>query len=221
MTLRNNIRGLIFDLDNTLYENPSGKDGVFSQAAALAAIDLGLKLSFQQALDLAEKSYIDHKSESAVFCQTYGISEEDFHYHAHKHGTALMIQAVPPLKDFASAFNRLAAGYDIRILTHGSQYWAEQLSSHLGYSSSLKEGQILGLDHPAVAYRKKLSPDIFEDVANMMGLKTDEIAVVEDTAENLVSPYGLGMQTIFIHWGAPLETKPDYISHQVPNFSVL
>src|ERR1035437_9240086 len=131
MILEGRIKGLIFDLDNTLYRDPENKNSIFAHAAARAALQMGAGMSFADAVRMAKQSYVDHKSEAVAFCRAFGFDEKRFYRHVHEFGAELMLQAIHPVEAYKEAFNRLSANKDVRILTHGSQRWAEHLVTHL------------------------------------------------------------------------------------------
>lgn len=222
MILERRIKGLVFDLDNTLYRDPANKNSIFAQAAARTALQMGAGMSFAEAVRMAEQSYADHKSEAVAFCQAFGFDRRRFYHRVHEFGVELMLQAIHPVQAFQEAFNRLSATMDVRILTHGSQRWAERLVAHLGYHVVLREDGLLGLDHPKIVNRRKdQGPEVFEAVASIMELRPDEICVVEDTLDNLIIPHRMGMQTVYVHWGKALLDKPDYVSAQIFDFTAL
>ena len=222
MILERRIKGLVFDLDNTLYRDPANKNSIFSQAAARAALQMGAGMSFVDAVRMAEQSYADHESEAVAFCRAFGFDKKRFYHHVHEFGVELMLQAIHPVQAYKEAFNRLSITLDVRILTHGSQRWAERLVAHLGYHAVLREDCLLGLDHPKIADRRKdQGPEVFEAVASIMGLDPKEICVVEDTLDNLIIPHQMGMQTVYVHWGKALLEEPDYVTAQVFDFTAL
>jgi putative hydrolase of the HAD superfamily len=222
MILERRIRGLVFDLDNTLYCYPENKNSIFAHAAARAALQMGAGMSFADAVRMAEQSYVDHESEAVAFCRAFDFDRKRFYHHVHEFGVEFMLQAIRPVQAYKEAFNRLSTALDVRILTHGSQRWAERLVAHLGYHAVLREDCLLGLDHPKIADRRKdQGPEVFEAVAGIMGLRPDEMCVVEDTLDNLIIPHQMGMQTVYVHWGKALPEKPAFVTAQVSDFTAL
>lgn len=222
MVLRNDIKGVIFDFDNTLYENPPNKDDIFAEAMALSVLKLGFPGTHQEALAVARQSYLDHGSEVAAFVENYGMDERAIFHAQHEIGTPLMAQALKPSPVITAAFNKLARNYDLLIVTHATQHWADRLMAHLKLSSALKSGRILGLDHPVVDYnRKNEGPEVFERAASYLGLSINQLAVIEDTVGNLLHPHKKGMQTVFVNWGKPKDNMPVHVHHQVATIAQL
>lgn len=214
--LRSDIKAVIFDFDNTLYENPSTKDDIFAEAHARAALHLGVQMDFATALATARQSYTDHKSEMFLFCRDHGLQEKELYLHTHRIGTALMARALRPDPAIKAAFNTLSQGHELVLLTHGSEHWARNLMDHLQLSEHVAHNRVLALDHPTINYQKKdAGPGVFNAVAGLLGVTTREMALVEDTPHNLIHAAAAGMQTFLVHWGNPRNPKPDYVDVQI------
>lgn len=220
--LRNDIQAVVFDFDNTLYENPPNKDEIFAEAHARAAIYLGAQLDLPSALDLARQSYRQHKSEMFLFCRDHKLDEKELYLHTHRIGTALMAQALQPDSGIKAAFNALSQSRELILLTHGSEHWARNLMDHLQLSEYMDHTRVLALDHPVVNYQKKdFGPGVFNAVAGMIGIPTQKMAMVEDTAANLVHASAVGMQTILVHWGRTANPQPAYVDLQISSITAL
>ena len=214
--LRSDIQAVVFDFDNTLYENPPTKDDIFAEAHARAAIHLGAKMDLATAISTARQSYSQHKSEMFLFCRDHGLDEKQLYLHTHSIGAALMAQALQPHQGIKAAFNALSQGRELVLLTHGSEHWARTLMDHLQLSEHVDHKRILALDHPVVNYqRKDVGPGVFNDVAGMIGIPSCHMAMVEDTAINLIHASAVGMQTVLVHWGRPVDPKPAYVDLQM------
>lgn len=217
MALRPDIQGVIFDLDNTLYQKPPENNDIFARAAARSALSLGFRSTYEKALELARKSGEQYKSEISVFWREHGIDQKEIFRESHRVGVEFMRQAISRDQGLCDAFNHIAAGVkEVLILSHGSQAWVEQLTEHLGYAPALKPNRAFGLDHPMINYRTKdAGPEAFVLAASIMGLNPDKIAVVEDTSANLLHAHALGMQTVHVHWGSPVAPPLTHVHCQV------
>lgn len=222
MVLRNDIEGLVFDLDNTLYENPPTKDRIFAEAMALAVRKLGFPGTHEEALAVAGQSYKDHGNEIEGFVEKFGMDGQEIYHAQHEVGTGLMIAALQPDPSITKAFNELAKDYKLLIVTHATQHWADRLMDHLQLTPSLKPGHILALDHPVIDYNKKNAGiEVFRRAASYLGLPVNKLAIMEDTIDNLRHPHDHGMQTVFINWGKPKEGLPAHVHNQVPTIAQL
>lgn len=222
MVLRSDIQGIIFDFDNTLYENPPNKDDVFAQAIAQAVIKLGFPGTQAEAVEKALHSYKTHGSEIAVFEKDYGMDERAVFLGQHSAGAPLMAQAIAPRPSLTDSFNKLSGHYELLVLTHGTQEWADQLLAHLELSPALKSTHILGLDHPAVGYKRKNDGvEAFQIAADVMGLPLKNLAVIEDSMGNLLHPHKAGMQTVYVNWGKPAQKLPEHVHVQVETITNL
>ena len=79
-----NLKGILWDLDNTLYKSEDDLHRAFDRAIAQAAIENGARVTFDEAIRLSGKSFIDHGYGGRVFVDTMGIDPRALHFSIHR-----------------------------------------------------------------------------------------------------------------------------------------
>lgn len=188
------IRGIIWDLDGTLYRYDKIFIEACNLAAARTAIDLGLQMDLETAHALAARSYLEHGS-SFKFFADHGIRYEDFHtpYHNTVDTTILAKNA-----EMKTALGALAL--PMVILTNASRDWARRTLDHLEYGHLFGDGKLLALED--VGFQSKAQGTKgFEKGLAVLGVRAGETLMVEDLPKNLIHAKQMGMTTALVHHG--------------------
>src|ERR1051325_10964315 len=77
------LRGIIWDLDNTLYRVDRAMEDAFHFAVARAVIEAGVDLPFKQAADMAHQSFLKYGHSGRVFIDRYGLDAQKLHFSYH------------------------------------------------------------------------------------------------------------------------------------------
>ena len=188
------IRGIIWDLDGTLYRYEAVFIEACNIAAARTAIDLGLQMKLDEAVRLAERSYDEHGS-SFKFFADHGIRYEDFHLPYHEAVDTTILVKNQQMK---TALEQLPI--PMVILTNASRQWARRTLDHLEYGHIFGDGKLLALED--VDYQAKSSGRKgFEKELSTIGVRAEETLMVEDLAKNLIHAKAMGMTTALVHHG--------------------
>ena len=198
------IRGIIWDLDNTLYRFDDALIEAFHIAMARAALDNGLVMDLHTAVALARRSFAEHGQSSKIFTNDYGISFAAIHHGFHHHINEKLITAC---NDTHAQFERL----DMRhvLITHASKEWALRVLQHIGLAPWFPPERVFGLECHDFK-RKDSSRAPFESALKALGLKAANVMMVEDTLQNLRIPHEMGMTTVFLHHGQEPENIPPF-----------
>lgn len=205
------IRGVIWDLDNTLYRFDTALIDAFHISMARAALDNGLVMDLHTAVDIARRSFAEHGQSSLIFTRDYGISFAAIHHGFHHHIDEKMIAAC---ENTRAQFERL----DIRhaLITHASKEWARRVLHHIGLDSWFPEDRVFGLECHDFK-RKNDSRVPFESALSVLGLRAAEAMMVEDTLQNLRIPHEMGITTAFLHHGREPEELPEFVKMSFSN----
>lgn len=199
------IKGIIWDLDNTLYRLEQAHIKAFNIAIARAAIAAGVDLDFSHAVELAARSYIERGQSGRIFIEEYGAKPQDLHYTFHHYIDEKIIEACRRTQDlFASTPVSHA------LVTHASKEWAQRVLKQIGLTQWFPDDRLFALE--TFGFRHKYeSPVAFDAAARIIGLDADSIMMVEDVHANLRIPYELGMTTALIHHGRIPAEIPPYV----------
>ena len=188
------IRGVIWDLDGTLYRYEQIFLEACNLAAARTAIDLGLDMSLDEALALARRSYDDQGSSFKLFAEL-GIRYEDFHLPYHR---AVDTTILAKNQEMRLALEQI--GVPMVILTNASRDWALKTLAHLDLSGIFPPSNLLALED--VNYEAKSSSRRgFQTGLNILGKAPEEVLMVEDLPRNLIIAKEMGMTTALVHHG--------------------
>ena len=199
------IRGIVWDLDNTLYRIDGIHARFFHTAMARAAIEFGVDMDLETAVAVADKSFLDHGFSGRTFIRAHGVDCEWLHHRFHEMIDETVIERSLELIDLFRTTDLKHA-----IITHGSRAWALRVLHRLGLSEWFGEGSVLGMEDYGYA-RKADSAQPFIQAMNALALEPEQLMFVEDTALNLRVAHELGMATVLIHHGRMPADCPPYI----------
>jgi putative hydrolase of the HAD superfamily len=207
-----NLKGIIWDLDNTLYRLDDAMAHAFNLSVARAAIaGGGLDMTFEEAASIAAKSYEDHGYSGRVFIEEYGISRNHLHFEYYGYLDETVIEK-------SKKVNELFTELDLHhtLVTHSPMGWAERVLEHLELRKFFPDDHIF----PFESYDfKPKSEDrkAFNTAINKLSFPVEEVAVVEDLIPNLRIPHEMGINTILIHHGKVPDSIPDYVAYACNN----
>ncbi len=199
------IRGIVWDLDNTLYRFDAAMIEAFHVSMARAALDNGLVMDLHTAVDIARRSFAEHGQSGRIFTRDYGISFAAIHHGFHHHIAEKVIAAC---HDTRAQFERLDLTH--ALITHASKEWSRRVLQHIGLDPWFPEDRVFGLECHDFK-RKDDSRIPFESALKILGLKAAETMMVEDTLQKLRIPHEMGMTTAFLHHGREPENMPEFV----------
>lgn len=186
------IKGVIWDLDNTLYRYDDAFIRACNIAAANQAIAMGLDLPFDQALTMATESEKIFGSSFRLFADR-GLQYRDFHFPYHD---AVDTTAVARNRDIKTALDSLSL--PMVILTNASRGWARRTVAHIELDHIFDDAKIIALED--VDFKAKAHyPNGFERALSLLGTEASKTLMVEDLARNLPVAKRLGLTTALVH----------------------
>lgn len=200
------LRGVVWDLDNTLYRFNSLVIHAFDLAFARVAVESGAPLTVEEASALARQSYIEHGFGGRVFMDRYGMDRATLHHRYHGYVDEKVIEGC----DETRALFEKSDGLDHILLTHGSRSWADRVLQHIGLRDYFPDDRILALEDYGFR-QKNEAPAAFEAALDRLGMDAASTLMVEDTQPNLKIPHGMGMMTAFLDYGAKPAHTPSFI----------
>lgn len=202
------IRGVVWDLDNTLYRFTDAFYQSCTQAAAQAAQELGIDLSYEDTLKLAERSEDEYGYSMHGYVTEHGLSYASLHFPFHQRIDETVIN---PIDGIAEAIENLKLPQV--ILTNASRCWANRVLKFIGIDHLFSKNKIIPMED--VDFEPKArSPKGFKKALDILSLPAEDVVMVDDLDRNLTIAYKLGMKTAYINHGDPIEFLPDFIDSQ-------
>lgn len=202
------IRGIIWDLDNTLYRFDEAFVHACNIAAARTVCDLGYETDFAKALTLAEQSYIQHGYIAVSFLEHYEMSYEEYHFKFHDTLDEKIIKCNMNMKE---ELKRLNMPYV--IITHASRNWARKITAHLGMAEFFPEERIIAIEDVDFVGKAR-SENCFKMACDIIGMQPHELLMVEDTVRNLKIPKEMGFTTVLVHHGRTFDEEFDFVDYE-------
>lgn len=203
-----NLKGIIWDLDNTLYRAHAGMDHAYHLAAARLAVRDGVEPSMEVALEKARKSYEEREFSGRFLISEHGYDVPHLHKELHD-----MIDETAIVKSIETADLFRELDFKNALVTHGSKGWAHRVLAHLDLIAFFDHDAILSLESYDFQ-RKNESGAGVEMALQALDLAPDQVLMVEDIAHNLTIPHEMGIFTVFIHHGRRPEDTLDYVDAQ-------
>ncbi len=200
------IRGVIWDLDGTLYRYNHYFKEACNIACAKTVLELGLDMTYDDALILARQSEQEHGNSFKHFA-AYGLKYEDYHHPFHEKIDHLVLEKNTELKNTLAQISR-----PMTVLTNASRDWALRTLGHLDMHEIFADKNVLALED--VSFKAKAyHTDGFDLALSRMGVAANDAMVVEDLPRNLVIPKKMGMTTALVHHDDRPEKEDDHIDH--------
>lgn len=211
MTDLKNVRGIIWDLDGTLYRFNEAFRLACNHAAAKAARTVDDTLVYEDALALAMKGETEQGFSLYWFVTHMGMKYEDLHFPFHK---SLDEKIIEQNEKMGAALRTL----DIPsvILTNASRDWVKRILVHLGMDDIFGDSIILALEDADFQPKSKGSTG-FDKALKILKLPADQVILVDDLAKNLIKAKELGLMTALIHHGALEENVAAYADFTSPD----
>lgn len=200
-----NLRGMLWDLDNTLYRLDEMLEGIFNVATARAALDAGVPLTLEEAAALARTSYEKTGLSGTYFIEHYNLDRQTLHFAVHKHLDEKVINASRELQEMLDA-----APLTHALLTHGERGWALRVLQHIGLRHHFPDPQVFALEDMAFE-KKNSSRQPFLLGLAALKLPPQSVVMMEDLADNLRIPHEMGMGTVWLHHGRIPDTLPRHV----------
>lgn len=195
------ISALLWDIDNTWYPYPDGFEEECHARSARIAVELMPDLSYEEALEIARRSYELHRNDREIFVREHGVDAATFSEKAHFN---IDTSCIKFCEETAAAMQQSDLLHG--VLTAATKAWAQKILGLLGVLEHFIEDHILGT-HEVNHHAKHESEVPFRAALEAMGKEPHEVAMVEDTPQNLIHPKAMGMHTILITYGKP---HPEY-----------
>lgn len=208
------LKGIVFDLDNTLYQDPAAKNQIYAQAAARAFRHFCPNITDEECSSISSRSFQSHGNDIELFWHEGGYRQEDVHARYHHEAFALFRHIIKPLEGLRDCFNELAGKIELAVLTHSSTQWAEDILDLIQLKDHFPSNRIFGLDHPGIGFKRKNNSEIpFRIVAQALKMDPVHLGMMDDLEDNLHIPKKLGFYTIHTHW-QPLEPSISQRLHE-------
>jgi putative hydrolase of the HAD superfamily len=211
-----NIRGIIWDLDDTLYKVTPDLHRSMRESVARAVIKMGYDISYEDALALAEESQEKHRLTVKMLVDKFGIEKRDLHipFHAEMDHTVTV-----PCVDLPLAFAALPDVNHV-LMTHASRDWALRMLDHMSLAEFFEDQAILGLED--VNFEHKHDSDrVTKTSLEILGTDPSQTAFAEDRDYNLTIPHQMGLVTVLMdHPSQPRDLPPhvDYRFDRAADF---
>jgi FMN phosphatase YigB (HAD superfamily) len=205
------IKGVIWDLDDTLYSVTPALHESMRRSVAKAVVEMGYPISEEEALNIAEESQKTHRLTVKMLVEKFDIDMKDLHipFHAHMDHTVPDICADLPLV-FEEAYKQ---GMQHVLMTHASHDWALRMLERMGIADFFKPEHVFGLED--IDFEKKdISDRATRTGLEMMGLEGAQAAFAEDRDYNLTIPHKLGLATILIDHPSQARQLPAHVDYR-------
>lgn len=177
-------------------------------AAAEAAHEHGIDLSFDETLKLAERSEQEYGYSMHGYVVHHGISYADLHFPFHDKIDESVIDQIEELPTALQSLNLPQI-----ILTNASRGWAQRVLSYTGLDQFFDNNAVIPMEDTNFEPKAR-SDKGFKLAQKKLAIPFENIIMVDDLDRNLEIPHKLGMQTIYMHYGDPAEPKPEHITEQ-------
>ena len=179
--MQNDIKTIIWDLDNTLYK--------FSDHHVLewhtGVVDFmqknGVDISTEEGIVLAEKGWQDHRNSNHYFTKHYGVDEKFAHAGIFHHLDAQKM--VVACTETPELMNEMRNHQHV-ILTLAVSDWAKRVLDHTGLMEFFHPDFIFGAEHYNFEDKAE-SPRGIQMALDKIGGNASETMFVEDTLPNL------------------------------------
>lgn len=208
---RDVIHGVIWDLDNTLYKFTDGFYRSCTEAAAEAAQELGIDLSYEDTLKLAERSEEEHGYSMHGYVTDHGLSYASLHFPYHQKIDETVIEPIIGAKEALENLDLPQI-----ILTNASRCWAERVLKFCEIDHLFPHEKIIPMEDVEFEPKSR-SKKGFLKAAKFLDVHPKNILMVDDLDRNLMIANELSMQTAYVHYGDPIPELPDFIDAQFDN----
>jgi len=205
------IKGIIWDLDNTLYKIDDVLAHAFDLSVARAAIADGLAMPIEQATTIATKSFKEYGYNGHIFVNEHDADHDHLHFEAQHYLDETIIEKSRKVKELFSEINLPNI-----LVTHSPLSWAERVLEHLELKEFFPDDYIFPFERYDF---KPKSEDgkVFERSLEKLSISGSEAVVIEDMIPNLRIPHDIGINTILVHHGKKIDPIPDFVAYSCSN----
>lgn len=194
-----NIKTIIWDLDNTLYKFTEEQVWAWHHAAVDNALRSITTLTREDALALADKGWKEHRNSSHFFEHDHGLCPRETHVNVIR---ALDEKLVTPCIDTPSLLR--STRYKHVILTYATRDWALRVLGHTGLLEFFDDAHIFGAENYEFEDKAHSARGI-RMALDTIGGNANDTLFVEDTLPNLVmAKKHTDIQTAYLHHNRPL-----------------
>jgi len=211
MAYLKDVQGVIWDLDGTLYRFSELFKTACNHAAAKAACTVRPHYIYEEAFAKCVASEQECGFSLFWFHQETGMALKDMHFVYHD---AIDETVIEKNEKVVMALRSLKL--PSLILTNSSQGWAARILKHLNMDGIFGDGDIIALEDTNFQPKRKGDTGFKMAVARL-GLRPENILVVEDLPSNLAKAKEIGLKTMLLHHGKVPEDQglADFLCHDV------
>lgn len=201
------IRGIIWDLDGTLYRFSELFRTACNHAAARSALAMRPDMVYEDAYQKSVLSEEQNGFSLLWFHQETNIPFEDMHFIYHDaidesviEKNASMIEALRPIT------------LPQIILTNASRGWVTRILKQLGLDEFFNDENILALEDANFTPKGRGTAG-FELAIRKLGLPANDVLMVEDLPRNLAKAKECGLATALVHHGKIPDGAKAHVDH--------
>lgn len=211
MGIDHNIKGIIWDLDNTFYRFTPEFRLSCNQAAAKAVIEMGFDKPYEECLAMAIRSSEEHHFSLYVFITQYGLDYNQLHILFHQYLEPALIDPIDGVIDKIRTLDMPQI-----ILTNASRHWAHKALCEIGATDLFSGHQILAMEDVNMTPKARGTYG-YGKALDYLGLQSSDVMFIDDLDRNLEKAKEIGLNTAYIHHGNILKKRPDFMDYQFHN----
>ncbi len=201
----------LWDNDGVLYRYSPALRETFRNAACQAIRQIVNPRLSDDAIAKLIRNSKRHYGDSFASLAEYGFDEECLNK---VHHAALDHTSICPEGKVIKAFERsIRKGMRHGILTHGVSEWCDRVLRQTGLSRFFNESSRITAEKTGFV-KKHEGPGAFVQALRILDFHVGNTFFVDDTPLNLMPAKELGLYTVFLHRGKPIEGSPAYIDYQ-------
>ena len=208
----NQIEGIIWDLDDTLYAVTADLHQSMRESVARAVVKMGYPITYDEALLMAEESQAVHRLTVKMIVDKFGIDKRDLHLPFHAEMDHNVIMPVPQL---VTAFVSLP-NVKHTLMTHASREWGMRMLNHLGIADFFDSSAVFGLEDLDFEHKHE-SDRATKTCLNAIGVDADKAAFAEDRDYNLTIPHQMGLTTVLMDHPSQSRDLPYHVDYRFDN----
>lgn len=203
------IGAVLWDLDHTLYQHDKKIVEELDWALARATVANGADIDVQSAFNLSARSFRETGASYTLILERFPeLSAPKLHEDFHRE---MDERHIVPFFGLPALFDRQPE-IDHFVLTHSDRHWAERVVDFIGLGVHIPADHII--DFKEMSYNpKSKNYDLIDEMIERTGLQGENIAMVEDTIENLKPAHERGIITIYVHNNGELPDIPSYVDY--------
>lgn len=197
---------IIWDLDNTLYEQTKEFSDMLDSAMARALVeDLNVDLDYETCKAKVKESYATHRDGGEVFYRDYDIQPKDLSEAYFKRKPVEEI--IPYSVDIANRIMQIPV--EQYVFTASNRYASEKILKHIGLYEFFKD-RFYSVEDFGV-YKKNENSKVYQDFCDKIGADPKDCVFVDDSYSNLEFAKEIGMTTVRIYYNENSAKDKTYI----------